>query len=358
MRKIITLPADQLTPAHIEAWARLQRADPAVDSPYFRPEFTQAVAAVRNDVRVAVLEEDGEPAGFFPFQRGRWGIGRPVGGPMSDFQGIIVRPGLAWSADEVVRGCRLRAWDFNHLVAAQEPFRRFHRVQAESPFMDLSAGFEAYQEERQRAGSTQLRDTLRKARKLEREAGPLRFEMHTTDPRAFATLVEWKSAQYHRTKAVNVFSFGWTLRLLERILAERAEAFCGLLSVLYAGERLAAVHLSMHSYAVLHSWFPAYDVAFAKHSPGLILLAEMARAAPALGIRRIDLGKGEAEYKTSFRSGTIPLAEGSVALHPLLRWLRHGWQHTRTWMRTSHLGAPARLAARWTRPLRGWLAFR
>jgi len=358
MRKIITLPADQLTPAHIEAWARLQRADPAVDSPYFRPEFTQAVAAVRNDVRVAVLEEDGEAAGFFPFQRGRWGIGRPVGGPLSDFQGIIVRPGLAWSADELVRGCGLRAWDFNHLVAEQKSFHPFHRVQAESPFMDLSAGFEAYQEERQKAGSMLLRQTLRKARKAEREVGPLRFEVHTADAHAFAALIAWKEEQYRRTRAANVFAFGWTRKLLEGILAHANEEFAGLLSALYFGDRLAAVHLWMRSRAVLHSWFPAYEADLRSYSPGLVLLLEMARRAPALGVRRMDLGKGVKDYKSSFMSGAIPLAEGSVALHPLLRLVRHGWQWTRTWVRSSRLRAPARLAARWTRPLRGWLAFR
>jgi CelD/BcsL family acetyltransferase involved in cellulose biosynthesis len=358
MRTITTLPANRLTAEQLAAWARFQREDPAVDSPYFRPEFTQAVAAVREDVKVAVIEEDGEPAGFFPFQRGRWGIGRPVGGPMSDFQGVIARPGLTWSADELVRGCGLRAWDFDHLVAAQGAFRSFHRVQAESPYMDLSRGFEAYQAERQEAGSMLLRQTLRKTRKAEREVGPLRFEAHTADPRAFAALVEWKAGQYRRTKATNVFAQGWPLRLLERVLGHSGEEFAGMLSALYLGDKLSAVHLWMRSRGVLHSWFPAYDPDLGAYSPGLVLLVEMARQAPALGIRRIDLGKGTKDYKSSFMSGAIALAEGSVALHPLLRMLRHGWHRTRAWMRSSPLGAPARLAARWTRPLRGWLAFR
>ena len=39
--------ASQLTPEQVQAWSRLQREDPAVDSPFFRPEFTQAVAAIR-----------------------------------------------------------------------------------------------------------------------------------------------------------------------------------------------------------------------------------------------------------------------------------------------------------------------
>jgi CelD/BcsL family acetyltransferase involved in cellulose biosynthesis len=358
MLKITTIPANRLTPDHLEAWSRLQRDDSAVDSPYFRPEFTRAVAAVRGDVEVALLEEDSEPVGFFPFQRGRWGIGRPVGGPMSDFQGIIARRGLAWSADELIRSCRLRAWDFNHLVAGQEPFRQHHLIKDGSPYMDLSQGFDAYQDDRQRAGSMLLRQTLRKARKAERELGPLRLEPHTTDPRVFAALVEWKAGQYRRTKATNVFAFGWTTKLLERILGEAGETFAGMLSALYAGEKLLAVHLWLRSFAVLHSWFPAYDPDFGAYSPGLILLVEVAKVAEALGVQRIDLGKGAKDYKSSFMSGAIPLAEGSVAVSPWVRLVRHGWHRTRTWMRSSRWGAPARVAARWTRSLRGWLAFR
>src|SRR2546423_471270 len=134
--KVTVLSANRLTPGHLAAWIRLQRADPALDSPFFRPEFTQAVAAVRKDVAVAVLEQDGELAGFFPFQRTRWNIGKPVGGPLSDFQGVVVRQGFVWSAEELVRGCGLAAWDFNHLLASQLPFQPYHCRTLPSPYLD------------------------------------------------------------------------------------------------------------------------------------------------------------------------------------------------------------------------------
>jgi CelD/BcsL family acetyltransferase involved in cellulose biosynthesis len=352
--RITVLPAARLTPAQCEAWARLQEADAALASPYFRPEFTLAVAAVRADVEVAVLEDDGAPVGFFPFQRARWNVGKPVGGRMSDFQGVVARPGLELTADELIRGCGLRGWDFDHVLAAQPLFRPYHAVTAGSPYLDLSRGFEAYKAARASAGSEKLRRVLSKARKIEREVGPLRFESHTTDPRAFAALIDWKCAQYRRTAATNVFGFPWTVALLERVLLETGEAFAGRLSALYVGDQLVAVEYGMRSHAVHHAWFPAYNVEFAKYSPGLILMVELAKAAQRLGIERMDLGKGDTQYKTCFMSGAIPLAEGCVAPHPLLRVLRRGWRHTRAWIRSG----PLRLAGRWTRPLRGWLAFR
>ena len=141
------------------------------------------------------MEEKGEAAGFFPFQRGHLGIGKPVGGPMCDYQGVVARPGLTWNAEELVRGCGLAAWDFDHLVASQQAFQPYHYSTEGSPYLDLSSGFEAYRLGRQRAGSDTVKKGLRKRGRLEVDIGPLHFETHTTDPSVFAKLLEWKSAQ-------------------------------------------------------------------------------------------------------------------------------------------------------------------
>jgi CelD/BcsL family acetyltransferase involved in cellulose biosynthesis len=356
--KTVVLRADQLTAAHVEAWSRLQRADAAVDSPFMRPEFTQAVGAVRDDVEVAVLEQDGEPVGFFPFQRNRWNIGKPVGGRMSDFQGLVARQGLEWNAAELVRACGLAAWDFDHLVRSQRPFEPYHFRVGDAPFVDLSRGFDVYQAERRQAGSDKVRQTLRKARKMEREVGPLRFETHTSDPQVLGRLLEWKANQYRRTRVTNVFGFDWTVRLVEQVLRDPTEAFGGMLTALYAGDQLAAVELTLRSHGVIHGWFPAYDRSFSPYSPGMILMVELARVAPSLGIRRYDLGKGMTPYKASLMSGAAPLAEGCVALNPLVKLVRRGWDGTRSWIRSSPLRFPARVVGHVTRPLRGWLAFR
>jgi CelD/BcsL family acetyltransferase involved in cellulose biosynthesis len=356
--KVTVLPAPKLTPELAAAWGRLQREEPALASPFFRPEFTQAVAAVRGDVEVAVLEEGGEPAGFFPFQRRGWGVGKPAGGPMCDYQGVVARPGLAFSAQALVAACGLSAWDFDHVPVAQEPFRPYHHAVGESPYVDLSAGFDAFLAGRCADGGRSLKELPRKRRKLEREKGEVRFEYHATDRRAFEALLAWKSGQYRQTGVTDVFAFPWTVRLLERVLASQEEAFHGKLSALYAGGRLVAVELGLCSFGVSHGWFPAYDREFAAYSPGLILLLELVRESAARGARRYDLGKGATRYKNTFASGSVPLAEGSVARGPLLRLARRGWLRARDWARSSPLGAPARAAGRWTRSLRGWLAFR
>jgi len=284
--------------------------------------------------------------GFFPFQRGRWGIGRPVGWPLSDFQGVVVGQGVKWRAEALMRACRLSAWDFDHLITSQQPFAEHHRVRHDSPYLDLSRGFEAYFEERKRTGSDQLAQALRKKRKLEREVGEVRFEFHTADDRILETLIRWKTRQYLETEALNVFGFDWTMPLLRRFLDRRGREFSVAMSALYAGERLAAAHFGIRSGSTFHWWFPAYDRGFGAYSPGLILLLEIAQVAPALGIARVDLGKGRERYKTSFMSASTCVAEGSVEYGSAVRIIRRGGRRAREWVRALPFRGPARAVRR------------
>ena len=90
----------------------------------------------------------------------------------------------------------------------------------------------------------------------------------------------------------------------------------------------------------------------------MILLLQIMKAAPGLGIRRIDLGKGDEDYKVRLMSGTTLVAEGSVECRSLAR----AWGCVRRGVaRLAHepvLGAPARMASQFSRPLRQWLMFR
>jgi CelD/BcsL family acetyltransferase involved in cellulose biosynthesis len=347
--KIHAIAADRLTPEQIDAWSTLQSTETIFDSPYFRPEFTQAVASVRRDVEVAVFEESGEPVGFFPFQRARNNVALPVGGMMSDFHGVVIRPDTMFDPRQLLRDCGLSAWQFNHLVVGQIPFQPYHWCVDPSPYLDLSHGWEHYQSEQLVIHKDSFKKTLRKLQKAERDAGPLRLEIRSTDPAVFQSMVEWKMGQYLRSEGTNVLGFDWTVGLLQRILAVRDEAFCGMLSALYLGDTLAAVLLSMRSHGVLHGWFSSYGQEFNALSPGLLLWLKLAEALPALGIRRVDLGKGPERYKRELMSGAIDLAEGTVDLQPLRAMARHHWHRAYQWARQSSLRRPLLAPARFLR---------
>ena len=185
---------------------------------------------------------------------------------------------------------------------------------------------------------------------MEREAGPLRRETRAANPCVLAQLIAWKRAQYRRTRETDTFSYPWTIAMLERLLSQRGEAFEGALSALYAGQQLAAVHLGLRSYGVVHWWFPTYNRDLARYSPGVILLVEFAKRAQSLGIARIVLGKGDTEFKQWAMNGASEVAEGCVDCSPVMWSVRRGLRETRARLRASPLcrmlQGPARLARR------------
>ena len=193
--KVSLVRGRELSDDILRAWQRLRQANPDLTSPYFHPEFTRIIASTRNDVEIAVLEFGGEIVGLFPFHRERGSIGRPVGSIISDYQGIICAPDFSCDPRELVRACRLKAWDFDHLLVSQKSFAPFHVSVEISPQLDLSDGFETYYRNQKSARSEQI-----KIRNIQRDIGPLRYVAHSPERSAFDQLLAWKSQQYVRTE--------------------------------------------------------------------------------------------------------------------------------------------------------------
>jgi CelD/BcsL family acetyltransferase involved in cellulose biosynthesis len=304
-------------------WRALQQSHPALDSPYFLPEFTLAAAAARPGVRIAILEDAGQVTGFFPYQ-GRWGMGAPAGGGLSDHHGVVCAPGTQWEWRALLKATGLAYWRFDHLPWEQAPAGQAQR--ADSPGLDLARGYEAWKASRVKA-SRRVEELDRKARKMAREVGPLRFEAHVADPAVYEFVLRLKSHQCRRTGVPDFFAWPWTRTLVERVLSTQNPQFAGRLSALWAGDELVAAHLGMRSQREWHWWFPVYAHAHARYSPGAQLLLRVAEAAAAEGCVRLDLGKGEDAYKSSFADIHVPLAEGWVsrpALMTAVQGLRQG----------------------------------
>jgi CelD/BcsL family acetyltransferase involved in cellulose biosynthesis len=242
------------------------------------------------------------------------GVGRPIGTKLSDYQGAVVDPAIPCTAPELVRLSGLRTYRFDHLAATQAAFRPFFAAVEVSPIVDLSNGYAAYVGAQGEAGRGDgLHEAAKKQRRLDRRFA-VRFEFHQPDRDALATLFRWKSQQYRRTGVFDVLSRPWVVAVLERLHATQTDELAGALSCLYADERLIAVHFGIRSGSLLHSWFPAYDVDYAKLSPGLVLLSAIIEAAPARGIRTIDLGKGSEFYKDRFANRAAEVGTGAVEL--------------------------------------------
>jgi CelD/BcsL family acetyltransferase involved in cellulose biosynthesis len=311
VRISVVRPAE-LGPAEIAAWHAMQVTTLSLASPFLSPEFAVAVGTFRPDARVAVLADGPDIVGFFPFEKRRWGVGEPIGAGLSDCQGLIHAPALEWDPRELLRACRISAWNFDHLVAGQRPFERYQAARAASPVIDLTDGFEAYHA-MLRARSRQFcSGVARKSRKLGREAGDVRFVLDSRDGSALRTFMSWKSDQYRRTGRGDRFDKRWIVELIDLLFSTHTAAFSGQFSCLHAGEELVAAHFGVRAGHVLADWFPAYATGFASYSPGLIMHLRMAEEAAASGVRQIDLGKGAKRYKEALKTGDIFVAEGIV----------------------------------------------
>lgn len=347
---------EELSTSHWAAWTQLVDSESTLDSPFFRPEFSRHVAAVRSDVSVGVLEDGGMPVGFFPFQRRGRSV-QPVVGRLSECHGIIAAPATKWNPVKLLAACGIQALHFDHLPEAQVEFRRHAWGDTPSPYLDLSRGYEAYRAALKASGSS-FADAERKGRKLGREVGPLRFVWHDESPTTLNQLIEWKSAQHRGTSMLEIFRHQWLCDLLGNLQRSQAADFSAPVSALYAGERLVAVHLGLVTRTMLHWWFPTYATEFEKYSPGLTLLLNVAEQAAARGLQRIELGPGESRYKDNFKSGDRPVFEGMVSRNQLTLVARSAWYHTKRYIRESKYRARLEAPLTATRQLRQWMAFR
>jgi CelD/BcsL family acetyltransferase involved in cellulose biosynthesis len=303
-------------------WAEIQEGNPTLYSPFFRPEFTQAVARARNDVFVAVVN-DGEA--FFPFQRGHFGLGKPVGGPVSDYHGLVAELGYQCNIKALMKACRLRNWDFDHVPAAQTMFAPWHAYRTGSPVIDIADG--------PPIGFPKLQaNHSRKRRKLEREVGPIEVELVTYDPSMLDLCLQWKSAQYLRTGLFDLFTKPWIRTLAEDIASQRNPDFAGMVSVMRAGGKPVAAHFGLRTNTVWHYWFPVYDYQFHQYSTGMLLLLEMVAGASPLGIKTIDFGRGYTDYKMRLATRVVSLIEGRVLADQSLMRLLQGRAMMEKWL--------------------------
>ena len=308
--QVHVLRSDEVCDDLTVQWERLRTSNSVLASPFFAAEFMRAVAAVRKDVRVALIEVDGKPFGFLPFHRSPLKIARPLALGFSDFHGLVAAPDQDWSAAELFAQCDIRRFCFDHLVEGQRGFESVPIAWDPSPVVYVNDGFDAYIDGLDARGRKQLKESQRKREKLEEQYGSVRFVEHSSDEDVFEAVMRWKSAQCRATGVTDYFEYKWTIELLRHLWRAPTSDLRGVLSCLYAGDELVAAHFGMSTGTVFHYWFPAYSESYARYSPGLILLYEIIQSAAAAGAQRFDLGKGMSTYKRRVMNGQCLVGTG------------------------------------------------
>ncbi|MFF3442162.1 GNAT family N-acetyltransferase [Streptosporangium sp. NPDC002721] len=343
--RLRTVGFDALTARELDTWHALRADNPLLDSPCFHPGFAAAVHAGGREVRVSVgTDASGGVRVLLPHHRERSLI-RPAGWPAADFQGPVLAPGSAFDPLDLLTG-GVRAFEFDHLVESCPEFEPWVESRRTSPYADTSGGLEGYLGRASRSGKDNMGQARRRAAKAERTHGAVRFVADAVDPQALDRVVALKRAQYAATGARDYFAESGRHDLLTRLLHTRDSSFGGVLSTLRAGPHLIAAHFGLRSENVLHWWFPVYDPAFANLSPGWMLLREIVAASPAMGITRIDFGRGDDEYKRRAKTGETLVCQGIVTRSSTRRALRRARGVMVTAAKSSTFGHNLRKALR------------
>ena len=322
----------ELGSSEMQAWHSMQLKTNSLVNPFLCPEFSLGVGRVQSAARVAVLTEGSEILGFFPFERRRLGAGAAIGAGLSNCQGLIHAPGAEWDARELLKACKLSTWQFNRLVQGQKPFQPYAADQVLSAVIDLSDGFEAYQESFRLRSPRFLKGLNRSMRSLQRNFGETRFVGDSRDTGELRTFMSWKSDQCRQNGWLDIFARSWVVDLIDYLFATRNESFSCSLSMLYAGETPVASAFHFRSGRCLVGWHCAYNPKVAKYSPGSIRHILEVEQQAAAGVQIYELG--DESYQERFKNSDIYFARGTVTAGPFAAGVHHTRARSADWVRS------------------------
>lgn len=311
--KVETILAKDLPGVLLAEWREIQLANPALAGPCFHPTLFRTVGEYIPDVALAVLD-DGSQRGFLPYQRDS-SSRRALPVPMCDYQAIISRPGRSWDVAAILRASGLLIWDVTALISASRlPTPDHLRATTNIPLVVVSEGAESYVSALRADGKTQ-RNLAAKRRRLERDAGPIRFVPNVEEASMFETLYRWKDDRFGNFAS-------WARSVIEQLRAADSNGLSSQLSVLYSGGTAVAVHFGLRADGILYYWFPAFNPEMRRYSPGALLLQELIAHLPAFEAHTIDLGPGREAYKDYFSNSSVVVLEGAYELPSTLAHMR------------------------------------
>ena len=302
--------ASELDETILSAWRRLASGDDAYDSALLQPEFTQIVATVRKDVRIAVFEAGDEILGILPVHLRPGGLARPVGAPFDDYSGPILSPRLDCDLATLLELAGLPAYQ---APGAVDPWHRLHEV-SPAPEADGEDGIEhhvirpgslscADYLERQRAAyAKRFKNFRRLQNRAEREIGTLELRWGKPDPVVLERLFAFKSRQFRASGLVNLIEARDARQILDAVAASDH----GFLVSMWIAGKLVSGHFGLRVGSSFQPWIAAFDPDYADYSPGNLLIMQMLIQMKEMGLETYDLAQGHDHYKKYFCNAARP----------------------------------------------------
>ena len=265
-------------------------------------------------------------------RRGPIRVATWLGGKDSNFNMPLMPSGSAWDRRDVTRLLRDAARAFGRdgpdvFALVNQPFAWNGQANPFALVAHQKSASSAYGTALQRDADAVLgtkfsKESRRKLRKKETRLaafGPLTYEV-VTEPEARAAAIDafldMKRARFRDQKIASTFD--WP-EMRDFIEAASKPGAAGIeLHVLRAGARIFAACGGAAHGGQWSGMFTAFDAddAIAKTSPGELLLMRVMAKACNDGLTRMDLGVGEARYKSVFCGEEIPLFDSVLPVTP------------------------------------------
>jgi CelD/BcsL family acetyltransferase involved in cellulose biosynthesis len=300
--------AGDLTDHDLALWRAMQVETPAFRSPLLSPDFVQAVAAVRDDVRVIVVRRDGKTIGFLPVHIRPGALARPAGAPFSDYSALITHPLPGLRIGAVLKAAGITSYQAIGLVDPYNVFGETPGAESDDAFaIDLSLG-----DTSNNAFKKLLKNIRRLTRNIEEAHGPLRFIVGDRDPTHFDAMIALKRQQTHDTGVHDFLAAEWVQRLFANLMAAPDTGLHGFMLTLTAGDTPALYHFGVRLGDRAHPWVSSYDPAFSAFSPGQLFLNLCPEPLKEAGISYYDLSTGDQKYKAIFSNTTFPVRHARI----------------------------------------------
>lgn len=307
--RIETIHPRELSAEDCVLWRAHQSASTSLRSPYLTPDWAKLIGAHRDDARVCIIEDG---AGFFGAHRLSRFAAMGLGAPISDYQGVVGLPNLPIDQRALCRALNVGRIDLTH-VPADQPILVNRSAGGEGSWIAETHGArDLYEAALKQRRSEFVRQTDKKARKLERDRSGVEFRARSSERADFHTLVSWKNAQLRRTGQPEIWATPWIAASLESCFEQREGAFGGALFTMSVDQRLMAAAFCVRSATVLHVWLIAHDAEFDAYSPGVQLARRLIGWAADNGYTEVDFGPGDYQYKRQLSTTQRALHRGVV----------------------------------------------
>lgn len=348
-----TTGVQPLTPELEREWDELARRCDA--SPFRRPAYIALWRATFDPRGAApdlvIARRAGRLAGALPVIR-EGGRVRPLGNFETPAGGIVADDAAAATAvARAVLGADARRVDLERLPADGETRRAIERAAAaaghrvirrttmRSPVVDTHEGWQAYWSSRSRNLRHNVERCGRRGRELGELTADLRRDVAEADldrllDEGFAVEGSgWKTAQ-----GTAILTDPRARRYYTELARWAGREGWLRLSFIRIDGRAIAFSLGVESFGTHHALKMGYDVAWARVSPGMLLLEALIRRSFDEGLARFDFAGHDEQYKLAWATGTDDQVSLSVFRATPAGQVAHRLEQARIALAESPLG--------------------